>query len=251
MGNSFFLFLSDLFHQALFYIGGVFAFFVMFIEKIYKPIKKEWFLIIAAIFFFFATYQTWIDEHRNTQAVIAEKATAIGALNSCNTELRVQNARAEGIESLNSSLQNTIDDLQNTNGKQQSAVNSCVISLGKMNPIINTKIAALAVSIGSFHADAPGRATQYAFAMIITTNRQTPAAGNLKCLNSFDPADYPQLSTNGGGAVASQQPTRIASNEYGIRASSTGADWGPNNPIFFRVVSQFDDLGGCAFTVTR
>jgi hypothetical protein len=251
MANSFFLFLADLFHQALFYIGGVFAFLVLFIEKIYKPIKKEWFLIIATIFFFVATYQTWIDEHRNTQAVIAQKATAIGAVNTCNTEMRVQNARTAGIESLNSSLQKTIDDLQNTNGKQQSAVNSCVISLGKMNPVINTKIVAIPVPEGSFRDAATGRTTKYAFAMIITTNRLTPAAGNLVCISAFDPVDYPELSTNGGGAIALQPPTRVANNEYGIRASSTGADWGPNNPIFFRVVSQFDDLGTCKFTLSQ
>ncbi|MGB6306079.1 MAG: hypothetical protein WBF45_20180, partial [Acidobacteriaceae bacterium] len=79
----------------------------------------------------------------------------------------------------------------------------------------------------------------------------TPAAGNLVCISAFDPVDYPKLSTNGGGAIALQPPTRVANNEYGIRASSTGADWGPNNPIFFRVVSQFDDLGTCKFTLSQ
>jgi hypothetical protein len=172
--STFFLFISDLFHQVLFYFGGVFAMGVFVIEKIYKPIKKSWFLGAALVCLFVACYQGWLDEHRNTETVIAEKASEAGLKNSCLTDLRVESAFAKGQESMNGSQRQTLDRQQDTIGKQQTAVNSCVVSLGKMNPQVILRTTALYVLVASqtkpgISRYAPPVTTAFG-AIIISTN---------------------------------------------------------------------------------
>jgi hypothetical protein len=69
------LFAKDLFHQILFYFGGVGAVGILIWEKkSEKPIK--WGLIFAVflVCLFVACFQAWIDEHHNAETLITEKS---------------------------------------------------------------------------------------------------------------------------------------------------------------------------------
>jgi hypothetical protein len=80
MGNAtWFLFLSDLFHQILFYIGGVLALVELFMTKwLNTPLEKRLFNILVIGCLFIACFQSWVDEHHNVEELIKDKAHVSG-----------------------------------------------------------------------------------------------------------------------------------------------------------------------------
>jgi arginine exporter protein ArgO len=247
--STFFLFISDLFHQVLFYLGVV-GTGVFLIEKLWKPIeRKRWFVIAGLICLFVACYQGWLDEHRNTETVIAEKASEAGLKNSCLTDLRVEGAFAKGQESMNGSQRQTLDRQQDTIAKQQTAVNSCVVSLGKMNPQVILKTSALYIPVASQNKPgisryAPPVTTAFGV-IVISTNEHIEPTGRLKCDQPFDPS-APLLPQEGTVLSAPVSPTKISDREYEIRVNQMGQDWTPNSPIYMTTTSAIA-LGKCSF----
>jgi hypothetical protein len=70
-----YLYLWDLCHQILFYIGGIMALVEwLMIKYMETPIEKRVFTGIVLILLFVASFQAWIDEHRNSEQLIQEKA---------------------------------------------------------------------------------------------------------------------------------------------------------------------------------
>ena len=76
MGNAtWFLFLSDLFHQILFYIGGVLALVELFMTKwLNTPLEKRLFNVLVVGCLFVACFQAWVDEHHNAEELIKDKS---------------------------------------------------------------------------------------------------------------------------------------------------------------------------------
>ena len=70
-----YLFLWDLFHQILFYLGGIVALLDMLLVKwLDTSIERRLFTGIALACLFIACFQAWIDEHHNSEELIQEKA---------------------------------------------------------------------------------------------------------------------------------------------------------------------------------
>lgn len=254
---TFFLFISDLFHQVLFYFGTVFAMGMLFIEKVIRPVSKKWFLAASLICLFVACYQSWLDEHRNTTTVIGEKAVEAGANNTCQSDLRAENTFASGQESLINSQRQSIDQSQQTIGKQQTAVNTCVVSLGKMNPIVRREVHVILIPFGirtktstafiSRYASNPDKV--YMEEIVITTNEdEVRASGYLRCDTAFELSGNPELPMISSGMLTTSPPQKISDREYRIEVSNTGSHWGPSTPIYFPIQSDSEMLGGCTFT---
>jgi hypothetical protein len=75
MRSALFLFAYDLFHQVLFYFGTVAAMVIFLLEKISKkPVPWRWILPLFLFLLFVSSFHAWIDEHRNSEALIQEKA---------------------------------------------------------------------------------------------------------------------------------------------------------------------------------
>ena len=256
--DTFFLFLSDIAHQILFWVGGALATVVFIIEKVReKSVAKKWFVWTALACMCWSIFQAWVDEHRNTQTVIAEKASSVAADNACRSDLRVTEATLQGLRSFNDSLRSTVDNQQTANTKQQLSINSCMISLGKLNPRLDTHASVLYFPV--VEQKVPyGRyrfvSSRYLFAVVITTNRIASPVGRFKCDKAFSIDDNPQLPTleNRGLPpiyIAQQQPTPVSDREYRVRISSPNLDWGPNSPIYFVATSDYDTLGNCTFAI--
>ena len=74
-----YLFLWDLAHQILFYIGGVLAFAEMIMLKwLDTPLEKKVFTGLALFCIFLASFQAWVDEHRNVEELIQQKTGIVG-----------------------------------------------------------------------------------------------------------------------------------------------------------------------------
>lgn len=251
-----FLFLGNVAAHLVALMSGIASFVLATVQAVRKsPLSARIFWVVGALCLLFAFDQAWQDEHRNTQAVAVEKAAAVSSATSCIQDARVEQVYTKGLQSLNDSQRATIDNEQLVNGRQQSAVNSCVISLGKMNPIVNREISVIKIPVAMRDATSNrfvGMFTPhkvYVAELIITTN-QTEArpVGDLRCQNSFSIDSDPQLPMLASTALTGgSAPQRISDREYGIRVFNTGSEWGPNSPIFMAVSSVSETVGSCTF----
>jgi len=215
-----------------------------------KTIRARVYWAITAFCFVLACDLAWQDEHRNTQGVVTLRAIDTSEKTVCQIESRTLAAYTKGLEANNLGKQQTIDEQRTLNGNQQATINNCVVSLGKMNPAINTKIVALALQVLSgTQNNLPGGPRQaYVFELVIMTNRATAPIGKLTCDQPFKPLNAPELNMQATSAVvAPQMPNAISDREYEIRVSNTGATWTADNPIFFAAQSESNSLGHCSF----
>lgn len=74
-----YLYLWDLAHQVLFYIGGILALIEwLMVKYVDTPIEKRFFTGIVLVLLFIASFQAWVDEHHNSEQLTTEKASAVG-----------------------------------------------------------------------------------------------------------------------------------------------------------------------------
>ncbi len=72
--TALFWFLDDLFHQFLFYFGGIVGTLIFVIEKWKKkPVQWRWVGAFLLFCLFVACFQVFVDEHRNSQRLIEDK----------------------------------------------------------------------------------------------------------------------------------------------------------------------------------
>jgi hypothetical protein len=153
MGNWFhdaglFLF-AVLAHWQALLTGGFVIAAVGLYERKKRTLPWEAYAFIATMFGLYSVFAAWQDEHRNANAVIAEKATEVSLKNICLQDARVEHAYLEGLQGMNASQRQTIDKQQQANDAQQRDVSSCVVSLGKMNPVIREKITVISIPLGT------------------------------------------------------------------------------------------------------
>ncbi len=216
----------------------------------WKMRPRHYIIVLFCVFWFLATFSAWHDADKNLTSVIQQRAQDVSDLSSCRGDLKTADALLEQAKAQNIQQQGTINSLQTSFNSQQGAVNNCVVSLGKMNPLVNAKINALPLYIATQRGkDRFGLPTsKYLFALIIMTNRTLEPIGDLKCDNAFSPST-PRLTTQATSAmVAPSAPVLINDHEYEIRVSNTGASWTDENPIFMSAFSPSPILGKCSFT---
>ena len=212
-----------------------------------KQVKpKIYFYVFIIVAFVCSCFLSWHDEHNNTETVIAEKSHLVGLYSSCASDLATLHAALNGKDELATSLQRTLTNLQAPQLQQQATINSCVLNLSKMNPVLNTKIVVLSLPVGSGYR----QNKKITFSeILITINRSGDPKGILRCDNAFVPIEAPQIHTTMKNFTKSGFPASpISDREYEIKVFNTGGDWGPNNPIYFETESDIGDPGSCVFT---
>lgn len=212
-----------------------------------RPLSVKEDVAILLIFLFFACFQAARDEHRNTQIVIAEKSTAVGEQNSCLTDYRVEQAFSKGLQNMNNAQRTTIDNQTGLFAKQQGAINSCVVSLGKLNPVITERTTALAMPT-PVRVQNTGELLKNLFVIVILTNHKLEPRGRIKCNQPFSIYGFPSLHAETMTvAIMQSPPEQISDEEYGIWVRNSGAIWDDNNPIYFAARSSAENLL-CTFT---
>jgi hypothetical protein len=171
---------------------------------------------------------------------LANKRQADSLLAQCKSGSSLQQQRADLLQRNVAAQQQTIDSQQSQLNAAQGTMNSCVVSLGKMNPVVSTKIKALPLQV--FNQNGKDKfglpIVTYAYAIVIMTNRNMEPVGDLKCANAFSPGT-PQLTAQAQMAmVGTGAPTPISDREYEIRVSNTGASWTDENPSYMGALSQ-------------
>lgn len=233
--------------QALATGGIVTASVGVYERKRRTSISWESYVLIIGAFCLYSVFAAWQDEHRNTATVISEKAAAIGDKNSCQTDLRVQRVYAMGLEGINRNQQQTIEGERGTVEKNQGTINSCVVSLGKMNPLINTHwtVTMHRVATQSLHGRYGAVATKQIYAVAISTNTRLRARGVFSCDQPFE-AENLELEADKFALIrASPVLQKTSDTEYQLSAE-TGS-WVDGNPMMLTVFSA-DDALKCTFT---
>jgi hypothetical protein len=248
------LFIADVAAHLVALMSGIASFIIAGIEAFrQKPLVARCFWIAGGVCLLVAFDQAWQDEHRNALAAIADKAAVTGLANSCAQDSRVAQTYLRGVEGLNFEQRQTIDNLELVNGKQQSAVNSCVVSLGKLNPRVNLKTAVLYIPVGSNISPGVGRLAPpvrlNVGVLVISTNQRTEPLGRLECTGPFNPStpEIPMIKGQMASFNAGSSATRISDREYEIRVSQMGSEWGPTTPLYMLVQTTNESLGACTF----
>jgi hypothetical protein len=220
-----------------------------------RPLSVKEDVAVFLLFLFFACFQAWRDEHRNTQSVIDEKSTLASEVNSCSANLRVDRAYSKGLEVQNGVARSTIDKQNTSLVQQQGTINSCVVSLGKMNPILREKIDVIMIPIGTIeskgHFVGPNALVKsYISELLIITNEpERKFHGDLKCDKNFFITQPPQIKATALMIMVGSEPPRvIANNEYEIAVNATGTEWNPTHPAYMQVDSYDQNVGQCTFT---
>lgn len=258
------LFLGNVASHWVALMSGIASVIIALYETVKKsPIVARAFWLVALVCTMAACDQAWQDEHRNTQAAEADKAAQSSLANTCRENARVEHALYVGSQGLVGSQRETIDSQRGTIDKQQLSigaqqrdVSSCVVSLGKMNPVVRRQIRVVLIPFG--YVDAASGLWKSRFApqksylteIVITTNEdQVRPAGYLRCTSDFrviGPAQLPFISSM--AMTTSETPIRISDHEYQLNVVNTGSYWGPSTPIYLPVLSDVEALEGCAFT---
>jgi hypothetical protein len=222
-----------------------------------RPVSwKTYTSLLFCMFWFFGTFSAWHDSQKNLRLVIRQRESDTGELGSCKANLQTQNALVKSWQDRFTDQQKTINALQAPQLQQQATINSCVLSLGKMNPILRKQVSVIPIAVGTKDAASNrfvGPFTPhkvYLEELIIATNviEERPI-GDLRCDNAFNFESAPQLPLLGGMAmVGSSIPQALSDKEYLIRIFNTGSEWGPNSPIYVMVSSITETLGKCTFT---
>jgi hypothetical protein len=221
-----------------------------------KPLVAKWFWAAGAICLIAACDGAWQDEHRNSQMMAQEKSSIAGDYGRCQNNAQIEAAYTRGLEQSNLNQRQTVDEQRKQNMNQQNTVNNCVVSLGKMNPLINTKTGVLAIQVATETRPSPVRfgspTTTYWFALVLSANRRINFAGRLKCSHQFK-ATAPQMSLReaGSGMFGTGQSKPISDTEYVLSNADTGGVWDAADPVYLVATSSEPDIGPCSFTLPQ
>jgi hypothetical protein len=212
MPNSvFYLFASDLFHQLLFYVGGVLAFMEWMLMKYFDtPLEKQLFTSIVLILFFFCCFQAFKDEHQNSQTLIGDKAELTSERNFWKEQSEAKDGEVRQRDRL---LETNFTTLSGTQ-RSLAGLSHKILDITKPEP---TRITMHAIPIKQ--SDAPA-----AILVAHTNNSIAGFKGKVKCDRAFHPLQITIPNAGGqmnagyaGTMMDSEVNFQFGAQQYGTR----------------------------------
>lgn len=197
---------------------------------------------VALLCLFIACYGAWVDEHQNTQTVIAEKAQAVGDLGGCKGEFKSTNAQNGLLQSQIVSQQTTLTKMQQGVNSQQGTFNLCVTTLAKANAPVP-----MSATLLKIEDEKPNPATKHTIRMVLLTNKEvTPVKIMLWCDGTIKAANVKPL----GGAAYAGGVTPLSSGSLFVapkfwQINMSFPVWSPEQPLLIQLDYDVDDLGSC------
>jgi len=185
--------------------GGILAFVLEIGEKLWewKP-KKRVLAIIIGIGLLWSVFAAWRDEHRNTEIVIGEKATAWSQYNQCDKERAIQTTLAAGAAA-NLAYQ------QSRNDGQQDLFNKCMLALGATNKPEPARVRVKTVGFPVSNKSPAGKDLALLVSIAEVNKNVSPLRGNFKCQIPFTPLAIrlPVASMFSAPQVVSDREVRV------------------------------------------
>jgi hypothetical protein len=235
--------------QALLTGGVVMAAVGAYERRKSREISWQSYVFIACVFLFYSFFAAWQDEHHDATAIINDKASLAGGLATCQSDFKVQQTYSKGLETVNRNQQQTIDGQHQTVDQNQVTINRCVVSLGKMNPVINTRINVIAAHVRKVQQQNQfGPPTDMnLFEIIIMTNHQSEPKGLLHCEQPFRLMSQAELSGTLTMNFTDPSNQIAVSTDHQITVNQLGALWEDENPILVSAAADRESLGHCNF----
>jgi hypothetical protein len=240
--NTSWLFITDLFHQILFYFGGVAAMGLLLWEKFSeKPVPWRWISPILLGCLFVSCYQAWLDEHRNSEQLIEEKLNISRQLGfwegqsfAKDDAIRVRDQLLlQGLQTLGSTQQT-----ENQTQQSLTSLSGKILDLTKPQPLeIYTKV-----------MDIDKTSNPQVKAVVVvaeTTARIGSFTGKIVCANPFG---LQQVSLLQG--MMSQSPAyHQVQGQTEIILNFSGSAWDTHQPLVAIIFGGTDlDSSKCRVT---
>jgi hypothetical protein len=206
-----------------------------------KMTRRQNLIVLFCTFWFIGTFSAWHDADRNLQSVIAQRATDTSNLNTCSTDLKIAQSKAEFFEKQES--------LGLTNFSiQQQTLNSCVLQLRIANKKVPlTMTVREALFPGKNNWTIPGFGDVSLAALVVHTNQTvTPVHGTLTCNGTFAllGAGFALSATS---MVIQEQAQMVGYSKAKISIDAPA--WNPETPIVAVVGKRGESLSPCSFTL--
>jgi hypothetical protein len=214
----------------------------------WKMKPRHYLIVLFCTFWFLA----WRDADRNLQSVIAQRTKDTGDLGKCSGNLQTQTALKESWQERYADQQKTINAFQGPQFQQQATLNSCVVSLGKLNPIVNTNTGVTIFSVASETSSSIlGSTKTYFLGIVISTNRRVNPEGTLKCAKAFEPHGNPAMAFRHSGMMGGGEARKISDSEYYLKDPETVAEWDAVTPMYLVATSTNESIGPCSFALQQ
>ena len=201
------------------------------------------------VFFFhllWEPYHLQDDLAKNRAALQAAYDDKEAKLQFCRSTLQTETTKTGFMRDQMTSQQSMLDS-------QQGAINSCVISLGKMNPIIMTKTGVTVIPVAT--KTTPflygSKKISYLSAIVFSTNRRLNFEGRLKCAKPVTLNSTPIMPFRRSGMSGTGILTPISDREFDLRNDDTTGDWDAVDPIYLVATSDEENIGPCVFTLQQ
>jgi hypothetical protein len=203
-------------------------------------------IILFLTFWILGTFFAWRDADKNLTTVTTQRQDDNRQLNSCSTDLKVEQGRGSLLDSQNKLFQTTITSQQQALDKeqqflnaQQGTVNTCVLKLSELNP--PQKISA---SMAGGDLDTSVNAKHHALMLLVTNRTITPIRIQISC-------DKPVVKVAGApfGAGIIMGSTVPMANGKVWQIEITSPAWTASNPILIEIYHNNDELGECHYGI--
>lgn len=235
-------------------IVGVLLFLLGLLERRRnRPLAwKTYALVLFSVFWFFGTFAAWHDSQKNLRQVIDQRGADTSSLGVCNADLQTQTALKESWQSRYGDQQKTINSLLAPQLQTQSALNNCVVSLGKANPIISTDIGVTAINAAwQSKSTFLGNDVTFFSVIVVSTNHRMNAEGTLQCAKPFTPESAPTLRLEHSGISGTGNFRKISDSEYYLKNNDTASEWDAVNPLYMVITSKEKSVGPCSFSLAQ
>ena len=180
-------FLYDLFHQVQFYVGGVLALLEMFMLKMLDtPLGKKLFTGLALFFIFVASFQAWVDEHKNSEQLAKDKSAIAGELEFWKGQ---SYAKDDTVREQTSLLSQQVTTAQQMQGSYDQLVNKMLTLTKPERP----KIIGYRLGIPSDTSIVPGRTERF---IVVTDRVISPIRLEITCNQPIVSASGLPLGSN-------------------------------------------------------
>jgi hypothetical protein len=215
----------------------------------FKLSPRRYIFVLFCVFWFLGAYSAWRDADKNLTDVIVQRSNDNSQLGTCRSELQMKSTFLSAQNESIHTLQSTLNSQQGQLNSQQGTLNSCVVSLGKLNPLVNFKITTLVMPVTAWQKRTRfGIEDEYLFEGVIITNHPAEPKGIFKCDQPFELIGPAALSNQSPHAMGLIPPLdRVSDREYRIQVINYAAAWVADNLIHFPIASGKESLGNCTF----
>jgi hypothetical protein len=238
MHNIHWLFISNVLAHWISFMSSIVSFTLGIIEYVRNRKTEGWiFGVVACLFLLVSFDQAWQDEHRNSQALTAEKSAAIEERNFWNDQSYQKDGSLRSRDQLLAQNYAALIVEQTTANNTQASLSQLSAKILDFNKPEMQKY-----SYRRTDWDPKDRGSKHLAQILVMTNKPTAANIRIRCQSSFSVDNAFMI---GGGMNVGDTVKRLGPNDWLVRIPQPQVT--PDYPLLVMILYDADSLGGCSF----